>query len=148
MKKFKEFLIMFIPYCVLGIISFCYFAFNIESFNVFIIIKSIITNVFIMMALFFTYVPATVVALLLTAIYAFIIKRKKELIGRRKYYIFLFLIALIAPNVIMVFMFKGTWDIFFKTICILQIAIIVVFIHWVIEWIGESIRSRRKGNYK
>lgn len=146
MKKFKEFLTIFIPYCVLGIISFCYFAFNIESFNVLKIIESIITNVFIMIALFFTYVPATVASLLLTVIYAFIIKRKKELMNRRKYYLFLVLVALIAPIVIMVFILKGTWDIFFKTICTLQIAITVVFIHWVVEWIGEKIKSRKKDN--
>ncbi len=146
MKKFKEFLTIFIPYCVLGIIAFCYFAFNIESFNVLKIIESIITNVFIMIALFFTYVPATVASLLLTVIYAFIIKRKKELMDRRKYYLFLVLVALIAPIVIMVFILKGTWDIFFKTICTLQIAITVVFIHWFVEWIGEKIKSRKKDN--
>lgn len=71
---------MFIPYCALGIISFCYFAFNIDSFNknALEIIDSIITNNFIMIALFFTYVPATVVTLLLTVIFAFILKRKKK----------------------------------------------------------------------
>ncbi len=146
MKRFKEFLIMFIPYCVLGIISFCYFAFNIESFNVLKIIESIITNVFIMIALFFTYVPATVASLLLTVIYVFIIKRKKELMDRRKYYLFLVLVALISPVIIMVFILKGTWDIFFKTICTLQIAVTVVFIHWVVEWIGKKIKSRKKDN--
>lgn len=54
------------------------------------------------------------------------------------------MISLIAPTIILVFMLKGTWDLLFKTIFMFQIAITVVFIHWVVEWIGEKIKSRKK----
>lgn len=146
MKKLKEFLIMFISYLVLGITWFCYFAFQFECYNINDILKMFeifVTNKYLMIALFFTYVPATLAALLLTAILALLLKKKRELLGRKKYYIFLLLTSIVAPFIICNFVLIETWDVIFKTICILQIAIMVVFIHWVIEWIGIKSKSRK-----
>ena len=76
-------------------------------------------------------------SLLLTGIFAFLIRKQKNDIRRREYYIYLFLISLVAP-IIMLLISTGKYDFINHTIVIIQTGIVVVFIHWTIEWIAEK----------
>ncbi len=142
MKRFKEFLIMFIPFLVLSILSVLWFAFNTSGdfFGGAYLLKLMISP-FLIIALLNTFVLSGVPSLLLTGVFAFLIRKKKSSIGRRKYYTYLFLISLIAPVVIILILTR-TFDIVNNTIYSLQIGLLVVFIHWIIEWIIDKCKNR------
>ena len=62
--------------------------------------------------------------------------------AEEKHYIYLFLISLIAPMIILLILTRK-YDFINHTIFTFQTGIIVVFIHWVIEWIVEKIRKKK-----
>ncbi len=144
MKRFKEFLIMFIPFFALSILSVLWFVFNTSGdfFGGAYLLKLMISP-FLIIALFNTFVLTGVPSLLLTGVFAFLIRKKKSSIGRRKYYIYLFLISLIAPVAIILILTR-TFDIVNNTIYSLQIGLLVVFIHWIIEWIVLKCKNKKK----
>ena len=145
MKRFKEFLIMFLSFLGLSILSVLWFVFNTSSGDFFSgahLLKLMISP-FLIIALFNTFVIAGVPALLLTSIFAILFRNKKSVVGRKKYFMYLFLISLIAPVVIILILTR-TFDLVNNTIYSLQIGILVVFIHWIIEWIIEKCKNRKK----
>ena len=144
MKRFKEFLIMFIPFLVLSILSILWFVFNTSGdfFGDAYLLKLMISP-FLIIALFNTFVVAGVPALLLTSIFAILFRNKKSVVGRKKYFTCLFLISLIAPVVIILILTR-TFDIVNNTIYSLQIGLLVVFIHWIIEWMIQKYKNRKK----
>ena len=143
MKRFKEFLIMFIPFLVLSILSVLWFVFNTSGgfFGGAHLLKLMISP-FLIIALFNTFVIAGVPSLLLTGVFAFVFINKKSVLGRKKYYTYLFLISLIAPIVIVLILTR-TFDFINNTLYSLQIGILVVFIHWIIEWVIEKYSNRK-----
>lgn len=144
MKRFKEFLTMFIPFLVLSILSVLWFVFNTSSGDFFsggYLLKLMISP-FLIIALFNTFVLAGVPSLLLTGVFAFLFRNKKSVVGRKKYYTYLFLISLIAPIVIILVLTR-TFDFVNNTIYSLQMGILVVFIHWIIEWIIKKLKNRK-----
>ena len=141
MKRFKEFLILFIPFLVLSILSVLWFVFNTSGdfFGGAYLLKHMISP-FLIIALFNTFVIAGVPALLLTSIFAILFRNKKSVVGRKKYFTYLFLISLIAPVVIILILTR-TFDIVNNTIYSLQIGLLVVFIHWIIEWMIDKCKN-------
>ena len=144
MKRFKEFLIMFIPFLVLSVLSDLWFVFNASSGDFFggAYMLKLMISPFLIIALFNTFVLTGVPSLLLTGAFAFLFRNKKSVVGRKNYYTYLFLISLIAPIVIILVLTK-TFDFVNNTIYSLQIGILVVFIHWIIEWIIEKHKNRK-----
>ena len=144
MKRCKEFLLMFFLFLSLSILSVLWFILNTSS-GVFFggahLLKLMISP-FLIIALFNTFVIAGVPSLLLTGVFAFVFRNKKSVLGRKKYYTYLFLISLIAPIVIILILAQ-TFDFINNTIYSLQIGILVVFIHWIIEWIIEKYKNRK-----
>ncbi|MBQ3563571.1 MAG: hypothetical protein IJA21_03070 [Clostridia bacterium] len=145
MKRFKEFLIMFFPFLGLSILSVLWFVFNTSSGDFFggAYFLKLLISPFLIIALFNTFVIAGAPALLLTSIFAILFRNKKSVVGRKKYFTYLFLISLIAP-VVIILIFTRTFDFVNNTIYSLQIGILVVFIHWIIEWIIEKCKNRKK----
>ena len=144
MKRFKEFLIMFIPFLALSILFVLWFVFNISGgFFGGAHLLELMISPYLIIALFNTFVIAGIPALLLTGVFAFVFRNKKSVVGRKKYYTYLFLISLIAPVVIILILTR-TFDFVNNTIYSLQIGILVVFIHWIIEWIIEKYKNRKK----
>lgn len=143
MKRFKEFLIMFIPFLALCILSVLWFVFNTSGdfFSGAYLLKLMISP-FLIIALFNTFVLAGIPSLFVTGIFAFLFRNKKRKIGRRKYYTYLFLISLVAPIVIILILTR-IFDIVNNTIYSLQIGLIVVFIHWIIEWIVLKCKNKK-----
>ncbi len=148
MKKFKEFLIMFVPYCVLGLLLFFHLYDYAPLKNGFKIAEFIydITHSYYVVVLMYGVILPVFVSLLITFLFALIIKIKIDTVGkiisRRKYYILLFLISLIAPIGFNCMIAYSLLDIvLLNVIHTIQAAIIVVFIHWVVEWIIEKIKS-------
>lgn len=143
MKRFKEFLYLFIPYFLLTITQILLFVLGDSGgfFGNSHLIKLLISPALII-TLFNSFIMFGIPSLLLTGIFAFVIRKKKNDISRRKYYIYLFLISLIAPIIILLIL-TGNYDFINHTIFIIQNGITVVFIHWVIEWIVEKIRKKK-----
>ncbi|MBR4282455.1 MAG: hypothetical protein IKT35_01940, partial [Clostridia bacterium] len=71
----------------------------------------------------------------------FLIRKKKRNIGRRRYYIYLFIISLIAPVVILLIL-TGIFNVVSDIIYSLQIGLLVVFIHWLIECIVLKYKNK------
>ena len=144
MKRFKEFLIIFIPFFVLCILSVLWFVLNTAAGGFFggAHLLELLISPFLIIALFNTFVIAGVPALLLTGVFAFVFRKKKSIVGRKKYYTYLFLISLIAP-VVIILVLTRTFDIVNNTIYSLQIGLLVVFIHWIIEWIIDKCKNRK-----
>ena len=145
MKRFKEFLIMFITFLVLSILSVLWFVFNTSSgdfFNGSYLLKLMVSP-YLIIALFNTFVLAGVPSLLLTGVFAFLMREKKKSISRRKYYTYLFLLSLVAP-VVIILVLTRRFDVVNNTIYSLQIGLLVVFIHWVIEWTFEKCKNNTK----
>lgn len=145
MKRFKEFLIMFIPFLVLCALSVLWFIFNTSSGDFFsgAYLLKLIISPYLLIALFNAFTLAGLPSLLLTGIFAFLIRKKKNSMGRKKYYTCLFLISLISP-VVIVLVLTRTFDIVNNVIYSLQIGLIVVFIHWLVEWIAENHRNKKQ----
>lgn len=143
MKKFKEFLCLFIPYFLLTILQILLFVLNDTGgfFGNSYLIKLLISPSLIIV-LFNNFIMFGIPSLLLTGIFAFLIRNKKNDLGRRKYYIYLFLISLMAPIIILLIS-TGKYDFINHTILTTQTGILVVFIHWAIEWIVEKIRKKK-----
>ena len=143
MKRFKEFLYLFIPYFLLTITQILLFVLGDSGgfFGNSYLIKLIISPS-LMIVLFNNFIMFGIPSLLLTGIFAFLIRNKKNDLGRRKYYIYLFLISLIAPIIILLIS-TGKYDFINHTILTTQTGILVVFIHWAIEWIVEKIRKKK-----
>ena len=143
MKRFKEFLYLFIPYFLLTALQILLFVLSDTGgfFGNSYLIKLLISPALII-TLFNNFIMFGIPSLLLTGIFAFVIRKKKNDISRRKYYIYLFLISLVAP-IIMLLISTGKYDFINHTIFIIQNGITVVFIHWVIEWIVEKIRKKK-----
>lgn len=143
MKRFKEFLYLFIPYFLLTITQILLFVLGDSGgfFGNSHLIKLLISPALII-TLFNSFIMFGIPSLLLTGIFAFVIRKKKNDISRRKYYIYLFLISLIAPIIILLIL-TGNYDFINHTIFIIRNGITVVFIHWVIEWIVEKIRKKK-----
>lgn len=143
MKRFKEFLYLFIPYFLLTITQILLFVLGDSGgfFGNSHLIKLLISPALII-TLFNSFIMFGIPSLLLTGIFAFVIRKKKNDISRRKYYIYLFLISLIAPIIILLIL-TGNYDFINHTIFIIQNGITVVFIHWAIEWIVEKIRKKK-----
>jgi len=144
MKRFKEFLLMFFPFLGLSILSVLWFVLNTSSGGFFggSHLLELMISPFLIIALFNTFVIAGVPSLLLTGVFAFVFRNKKIVVGRKKYYTYLFLISLIAPIVIILILTR-IFDFINNTIYSLQIGILVVFIHWIIEWIIEKYKNRK-----
>ncbi len=147
-KKFKEFLIMFVPYCALGLLLIFHVYDYAPLKNGFSITELIydVTHGYYLVLLLYGVIYPIFVSLFITLPFALNIKIKKDKVGkiisRRKYYILFFLIALIAPIGFNCMIFYTLLDsVLLNVIHTIQAAIIVVFIHWVIEWIGEKIKS-------
>lgn len=148
MKKLKEFLFMFIPYCFLCVLLIFY-AYDFAPLkNGFIITKFIydITHSYYFAVLMYGVIYPVLVSLFITLLFAFNFKIKKEtkgkIINRKKYYLLLFLIALIAPVGFNCMLFFTLIDsVLLSFIHTLQAAIIVVFIHWIFECIIKKIKS-------
>ena len=143
MKKFKEFLCLFVPYFILTALQILLFVLSDTGgfFGNSHLIKLLISPALII-TLFNSFIMFGIPSLLLTGIFAFVIRKKKNDISRRKYYIYLFLISLIAPIIILLIL-TGNYDFINHTIFIIRNGITVVFIHWVIEWIVEKIRKKK-----
>ena len=92
---------MFVPFLILSILSVLWFVFNTSDgfFGGNELLKLIISP-FLIVALFNSYIIPGIISLLLTSIFAILMRKRKTSIGRRKYYTYLFLISLIAPVVI------------------------------------------------
>lgn len=144
MKRCKEFLLMFFLFLSLSILSVLWFILNTSSGGFFggAHLLKLMISPFLIIALFNTFVIAGVPSLLLTGVFAFVFRNKKSVLGRKKYYTYLFLISLIAPIVIILILAQ-TFDFINNTIYLLQIGILVVFIHWIIEWIIEKYKNRK-----
>lgn len=143
MKRFKEFLYLFIPYFILTALQILLFVLGDSGgfFGNSHLIKLLISPALIIV-LFNNFIVFGIPSLLLTGIFAFVIRKKKNAIIRRKYYIYLFLISLIAPIIILLTL-TGKYDFINHTIFTIQTGITVAFIHWTIEWIVEKIRKRK-----
>ena len=144
MKRCKEFLLMFFSFLGLSILSVLWFVFNTSSGGFFggaHLIKLMISP-YLIVALLNTFVIAGVPSLLLTGVFALVFRNKKSVMGRKKYYTYLFLISLIAP-VVIILILTLTFDLINNTIYSLQIGILVVFIYWIIEWIIEKYKNRK-----
>lgn len=148
MKKLKEFLFMFITYCVLCVLLIFYAYDYAPLKNDFTITKFIydITHSYYFAVLVYGVIYPVLVSLFITLLFALNFKIKKEtkgkLISRKKYYILLFLIALIAPIGFNCMIFYTLINsVLLSFIHTLQAAIIVVFIHWIFECIIEKLKS-------
>lgn len=144
MKRFKEFMMIFIPFLGLSVLSILWFVFNTSGgfFGGAYLFKLMMEPYFII-ALFNTFIMEGVPSLLLTGIFAFLIRKKKSSMGRRKYYVCLFIVSLIAPTVIALILTR-MFDVVNNTVYSLQIGLLVVFVHWVIEWIIEKCKNKKK----
>ena len=143
MNKFKEFLCLFVPYFILTALQILLFVLSDTGgfFGNSYLMKFLISPSLIIV-LFNNFIMFSIPSLLLTGIFAFVIRKKKNDIGRRKYYIYLFVISLMVPIMILLIL-TGKYDFINHTIFIIQNGITVVFIHWVIEWIVEKIRKKK-----
>ena len=143
MKRFKEFLYLFVPYFILTALQILLFVLSDTGgfFGNSYLIKLLISPSLIIV-LFNNFIMFSIPSLLLTGIFAFVIRNKKNDIGRRKYYIYLFLISLMAPIMILLIL-TGKYDFINHTIFIIQTGITVVFIHWIIEWIAEKFKNKK-----
>ena len=143
MKRFKEFLYLFIPYFILTALQILLFVLSDTGgfFGNSYLIRLLISPSLIIV-LFNNFIMFGIPSLLLTGIFAFVIRKKKNDISRRKYYIYLFLISLIAPIIILLIL-TGNYDSINHTIFIIQNGITVVFINWAIECIVEKIRKKK-----
>ena len=143
MKKFKEFLCLFVPYFILTALQILLFVLSDTGgfFSNSYLIKLLISPSLIIV-LFNNFIMFGIPSLMLTGIFAFVIRNKKNDISRIKYYIYLFVISLMAPIIILLIS-TGKYDFINHTIFIIQTGITVVFIHWVIEWIVEKIRKKK-----
>jgi len=144
MKRCKEFLLMFFPFLGLSILSVLWFVLNTASGGFFsgAYLLELMISPHLLIVLFDSFVISGVPALFLTGIFSFVFRNKKIIVGRKKYYTYLFLISLIAPAVIISILTR-TFDYINNTIYSLQIGILVVFIHWIIEWIIEKCKNRK-----
>ena len=150
MKRCKEFLLIFFPFLGLSILSVLWFVINTSSGGFFggAYLLELMISPYLIIALFNTFVISGVPALFLTSIFAILFRNRKRVVGRKRYYTYLFLISLIAPVVIILILTR-TFDWINNTIFSLQIGILVVFIHWITEWIIEKYRNRKNNaNYK
>jgi len=143
MKRFKEFLYLFVPYFILTALQILLFVLSDTGgfFGNSYLIKLLISPSLIII-LFNNFIMFGIPSLLLTGIFAFVIRKKNNDIGRRKYYIYLFLISLMAPIIILLIS-TGKYDFINHTIFTIQTGIIVVFIHWAIEWIAEKFKKKK-----
>ena len=143
MKRFKEFLYLFVPYFILTALQILLFVLSDTGgfFGNSYLIKLLISPSLIIV-LFNNFIMFGIPSLLLTVVFSFLIKNKKNDIGRRKYYIYLFLISLMAPIIILLIS-TGKYDFINHTIFIIQTGITVVFIHWIIEWIAEKFKNKK-----
>ena len=91
---------------------------------------------------FNTFITMGIPALLLTGVFAILIRNKRDTIGRKRYYTYLFLISLIAPVVIILILTRR-FDFVNNTITSLQVGLFVVFLHWVFEWIAEKFKNKK-----
>ncbi|MBO5324289.1 MAG: hypothetical protein J6A88_09410 [Oscillospiraceae bacterium] len=140
MKRFKEFLLMFLSFVGLGILVVLYIGFNCASVDVLTALYETICNGFFIVAFLYTAIPAMITSVGMTFVYTSFVRNKMSVWGRRKYYIYLYLMSLIMP----VFFIIWIFDLVMGAIFSLQIGILVVFIHWVAEWIREKRNSSRK----
>ena len=134
---------MFIPFFLLSILSVLLFVFNTSSGDFFsgAYQLKLMLSPFLIFPLFSTFVLTGVPSLLLTGIFSFLIRKKKRNIGRRRYYIYLFIISLIAPVVILLIL-TGIFNVVSDIIYSLQIGLLVVFIHWLIECIVLKYKNK------
>lgn len=145
MKRFKEFLIMFVSFLVLWGLSVLGFVFTTSSsqfFGATYYLKLMFSPSMLVVyadSFFIMGLPA----LLLSGIFAFLIRNKKAAMGRKKYYTYLFLISLIAPVVITLILTRR-FDFVNNTITSLQTGLVVIFLHWVFEWLCEKFKSRKR----
>lgn len=135
---------MFVPFAALGILSVLWFVLNTSGgfFGGTHLLKLLISPE-LLIALFNTFASAGIPALLLSGVYALAVRKKKSTIGRRKYYTYLFLISLVSP-VVLILVLTGQFDLVNNTIYTLQIGLVVVFLHWVTEWIVVRSKNRKK----
>ncbi len=145
MKRFKEFLIMFVSFLVLwglSILGFILTTSSSQFFGTEYYLKLIFSST-MLVVYFNTFITMGIPALLLTGVFAFLIRNKRDTIGRKRYYTYLFLISLIAPVVIILILTRR-FDFVNNTITSLQVGLFVVFLHWVFEWIAQKLKNRKK----
>ena len=141
MKKFKEFLWFLIPFLCLSFISVIHFVLNTSNGAMYF--RLMISDPFFIIALVNTFVPSLILSFVVVFIYKIILRflSKKTLAGRKKH-IIVFLISLIAPVCSIVIMTRA-FVFVLNTIFVLQTGIIVTFVFWVIDLIGEKIYEKR-----
>ena len=141
MKKFKELLWFLIPFLCLTAVSVAYFVCNAPNgVNYF---RLLIHDTIFIIALAHTFVPAIILSFVTVVIYkiAHHFLCRKMVAGRKKH-IIVFLISLIAPVCSIVIMTR-VFVFVLNTIFVLQTGIIVTFVFWVIDLIGEKIYEKR-----
>ena len=138
MKRFKEFLWMFLSFVGLTALAVLYIGLN-TSGNVFEIIYQMVNNGFFVYGFLITAIPAVIISVGMTFVYGPLLRKKKGELERRKYYIYLYLISLIMPAFFIVPLFGIVMGAIFS----LPIGILAVFVHWVVEWIREKRNGKR-----
>lgn len=136
---------MLIPFLGLSLLSTVWFVVNTSAAGFvsgLYYLKLLVKEPYFIVALSNTFVSSGAPALVLTYIFAFLSRNKKDTMGRRKYYTYLFLISLIAP-IIITLILRQTFDLINNTIYTLQIGILVVFIHWIMEWVVEKCKKNK-----
>ena len=137
MKKEKIFLWFLIPFLSLSAISVMYFILN--TTNGLMYFKSMISDPFFIIALVNTFVPSLIISSIIVLIYKIALRFlfRKIVVNRKRNYIFIFLISLIAPVVYIIIMTRA-FDLINNTIFTLQIGMIVTFVFWVVDTVKEK----------
>ncbi len=144
MKKFKEFLIFLVGYCIISVINFCYTynpferGFNIKK--IFEYYSDADFYIYLSMYIFFIPFSMTIITSILFALN--ITLREKE-ITRKKYYILLcletFIVSFILSCIISCWLLE--LDLVLCVIYTIQVFITVVFMLWIFECIIEKLKS-------
>ena len=144
MKRWKEFLWMFFPFLGLIGLELLYIGLSVSA-DVFTVIYKMLNNGFFIIAFIGVVTVDLFMSLGLTFVYTSFVRKKMEVWGRGKYYLYLYLVALIMPLVLNV-LIPWFFDPLLGTIYAMQSAIVVVFIHWIIDWIRGKCSSNKGNN--
>ena len=139
MKRWKEFLWMLFPFLGLIGLELLYIGLSVSA-DVFTVIYKMLNNGFFIIAFIGVVTVDLFMSLGLTFVYTSFVRKKMEVWGRRRYYLYLYLMALIVPvafNVVILRIF----DVVLGLLYALQIGIFVVFVHWAVDWVREKRNS-------
>lgn len=143
LKRFKEFLILFVLYFLSSVLQILLFISSNSQFEILGIkyIVSILPSLLIVS--FNNFIEFLLPTLILTGIFYFFVKTKNNNMLRKRYYIYTFLISFII-SIIILLILSGRLDFINDIIFAFKNGILVVFIHWLIEWISEKARTTNK----